>query len=146
MDRTWMYNRVNDDRKVQTQIGEISEDRAHEVDGAMGLQLSQECIGSRSGGQVYDTTNLSTTFQHGSISHTQKSQTPSTPPVSGWSLEADRWDSRVAKATHNTLVVAREAKETAHNALVVAREAVVVAREDNERIQKLQNDFDCFRK
>ncbi|GAU39080.1 hypothetical protein TSUD_321510 [Trifolium subterraneum] len=116
-------------RKVQTQIGETSEDRVHEVDG--GLQLLQQSIGSRSYVLVYDTADLFATLQHGSITHTQRSQTPPTPPVSGWSLEADRWDSRVAKTTHNTLVVARE--------------ALVVARETNERIQKLENDFNCLR-
>ncbi|CAJ2637775.1 unnamed protein product [Trifolium pratense] len=96
-------------RKVQTQIGETSEDSAHEVDEA------------------------------------KQSQTPSTPPVSGWSLEEDRWTSRVEKTTHNTLVVTREAEEMAHYALVVAREALVVDREANEGIQKVQNDFDCFK-
>ncbi|XP_045790558.1 uncharacterized protein LOC123885326 [Trifolium pratense] len=125
-------------RKLQTKIGETSEDSAHEVDEAMRLQLSQKSIGSCSRGQVYDTADVSATLQHGSTSLTKQSQTPSTPPVSGWSPEEDRWTSRVEKTTHNTLVVTREAKEMAHYALVVAREA-------NEGIQKVQNDFDCFK-
>ncbi|MCI88239.1 hypothetical protein A2U01_0109525, partial [Trifolium medium] len=71
------------------------------VDEAMRLQLSQESIGSRSRGQVYNTADVSATLQHGPTSLTQQSQTPSTPPVSGWSLETDRWASRVEKTTHN---------------------------------------------